>query len=109
MLRKDENLNKMTAKELADYRQSQAEYTALAHEEIAEEAKKAAIILSGLQKKSGFSEAGAAATVALIKKGWHMYANQTYLDMAIADGKFGTDTNKITGARNAYNYFHNIK
>lgn len=109
MLRKDENLNKMSAKELADYRQAQAESRALAHEELDEEAKKAAVILNGLQKKYGFSEAGAKATVALIRKGWHMYANQTYLDMAIDDGKFGSDTNKIAGARNAYNYFHNIK
>jgi hypothetical protein len=109
MLRKDENLNKMTAQELADYRQAQAESLSLAHEDMDQENKKAAIILSGLQKKYGFSEAGAKATVALIKKGWHMYANQTYLDMAIADGDFGSDADKIVGARNAYNYFHNIK
>jgi hypothetical protein len=109
MLRKDENLNKFSAKELADYRQAQAEYTALAHEDYDEDQKKASVILNGLQKKYGFSEAGAKATVALIKKGWHMYANQTYLDMAIEDGKFGSDANKIAGARNAYNYFHNVK
>ena len=62
MLRKDENLNKMAAKELADYRQAQAESLSLAHEDMAEENKKAAIILSGLQKKYGFSEAGATPT-----------------------------------------------
>lgn len=109
MIRKDENLNKMSPKELADYRQAQAESLSLAHEDLAEEAKKADVILNGLQKKYGFSEAGAKATVTLIKKGWHMYANQSYLDMAIADGKFGSDTNRIEGARNAYKYFHNIK
>lgn len=39
MLRKDDNLNKYSAKELADYRQAQAEYKSLADDDAAEDAK----------------------------------------------------------------------
>lgn len=109
MLRKDENLNRMSKEELAGYRQAQSDHAALAQDDAAEDAKKAEIMVRGLQSKYGYSEAGAKEVVRIIRQGWHFSANESHLELAIQAGRFGKDAGKIQAARNAYNYFYNVK
>lgn len=97
-LRQDDNLNKFSAKELADYRQSQKDMDSIYDDMQAELDEKEKIVLVGLQKY-GFSEAGTKEVMRLIKKSCNMMG-----ESFVSSAEFDTQA-KYDAAQRAYTFY----